>query len=145
MGPAFEADEVTWITPTVAITNFFSAHDPTVVAAHNVRAILCLDRDLAGDPACDRGLDQVEVFHLVDGPNSLALFEQAVNLLQSLIERHGRVLVHCRAGRSRSIAVVAAYLKKTGMETEQALDAVRSKRTAAIAPELLELVEAYEG
>ena len=48
MSAGFDADEVTWITDEVAITNFFSAHSKEVLARHRIRAVLCLDRDLQG-------------------------------------------------------------------------------------------------
>lgn len=64
--------------------------------------------------------------------------------MEQLVAQHGRVVVHCRAGRSRSIAVVAAYLKKArGLEAVEALAAVRALRESAVAPELIELVERF--
>jgi protein-tyrosine phosphatase len=61
------------------------------------------------------------------------------------MQRHGRVVVHCRAGRSRSIAVVAAYLTRLfGIGADEALDLITSKRPSAVAPELIRLVEQVE-
>jgi len=137
-------DEVSWITDRVAITNFFSAHQKEVLAAENVDAILCLDHELRGDAPAARGVACIEVAHLVDGPNDMAAFKRAVSTLSSLLETHQRVVVHCRAGRSRSIAVVAAYLKQAqGLEAAAALELVKSKRPAALAPELARLVELF--
>jgi protein-tyrosine phosphatase len=139
-------DEVTWITENVAITNFFSAHSQDVVSEHKVQAILCLDRDLSGGQPAERGLECVRVVPLDDGPNEVVVFREAVSALQELVARFNRVIVHCRAGRSRSIAVVAAYLMKVRqLEADEALEFVRAKRESAVAPELERLVERFSG
>ena|SRR6266702_7996489 len=139
-------DEVTWITENVAITNFFSAHSKDVISEHKVQAILCLDRDLQGGPLNERGLECVRVVPLDDGPNEVGVFRDAVSTLQELVMRFNRVIVHCRAGRSRSIAVVAAYLMKVRhLEADEALAFVRAKRESAVAPELERLVEGFSG
>src|SRR5262245_40425144 len=145
MGAEFDPADVTWITDQVAITNFPSAHDGELLAKHGVTAVLCLDRELEGGPSDERGIACVSVLHLVDGKNEMARFREAVDALAFLVQRHGRVVVHCRAGRSRSIAVVAGYLRKAlGVEADQALGIVRSKRESAVAPELIDLVERFE-
>jgi protein-tyrosine phosphatase len=138
-------DSVTWITDTIAITNYVSAHNKDVLAEQNIKGVLCLDRDLEGSPSTARGVDCVRVAHLTDGANELFFFREAVAALEELVASCGRVVVHCRAGRSRSIAVVAAYLKKAfNMEAHDALEIVRSKRPSAVAPELIRLVERFE-
>jgi atypical dual specificity phosphatase len=137
-----DADEVTWITDEIAITNFFSAHQSGILVEQKIDAILCLDEEVRGDAPEARGVKCIEVVHLVDGPNDLAVFQRAVSALAELRGQYQRVVVHCRAGRSRSIAVVAAYLKQDrGMDAADALDFVKSKRASALAPELARLVE----
>ncbi len=140
-----EPDEVTWITDKVAITNFFSAHCAESISQNGVRTILCLDRDLQGTPAQERGLECVQVVHLIDGDNEMRAFREAVDTLKALVGKYGRVLVHCRAGRSRSVAVVAGYLVRTkNLGAHQALDMVKTRRETAVAPELVTLVERLE-
>lgn len=126
----------------MAITNFFSAHSTKVIAEHRVNSILCLDRDLEGCPANERGVECIRVVHLNDGANEMSIFRDAVEALEFLTERYGRIVVHCRAGRSRSIAIVAGYLRKTlDIEADEAFEIVRSKRESSVAPELIRLVE----
>jgi hypothetical protein len=138
-------DSVTWITGAIAITNFVSAHNKNVLAEHNIKGVLCLDRELEGCPSAARGAECVRVAHLIDGANELFFFKEAVAALEEIVARCGRVVVHCRAGRSRSVAVVAAYLKKMrNIDADAALEMVRSKRPSAIAPELIRLVERFE-
>jgi protein-tyrosine phosphatase len=138
-------DDVTWITERVAITNFFSAHQAEVLAEQQVEAILCLDREVQGNAAIDRGVECISLVHLWDGENEMVIFREAVAALEDLLARHRRVVVHCRAGRSRSVAVVAAYLKMShGLKAHEALVLVRTKRDSAIAPELIRLVERFE-
>jgi atypical dual specificity phosphatase len=138
-------DEVTWITDEVAITNFFSAHSREILADHEIKAILCLDRALQGGAAIERGIDCVRTVHLEDGANPPSVFHEAVESLAQLVNDHRRVLVHCRAGRSRSVAIVAAYLvRANGLRAADALEHVRARRDTAIAPELVRLVEEFD-
>ncbi len=91
-----------------------------------------------------RGVECIEVVHLADGPNDIVIFRRAVSALESLLQKYQRVVVHCRAGRSRSIAVVATHLKKAqGFDATDALEFVKSKRPSAPAPELVRLVERF--
>jgi atypical dual specificity phosphatase len=138
-------DDLTRITERVAITNFVTAHDADLLRQHQVRAILCLDRSLQGGTSAELGVARIETIHLIDGENDPGTFRQAVKALEELVLEHGRVVVHCRAGRSRSVAVVAAYLvKTTAIDAEQALAAIAIRRGTAVAPPLVELVRRCE-
>eukprot|EP01130_Rhizamoeba_saxonica_P009522 TRINITY_DN3876_c0_g2_i1.p1 TRINITY_DN3876_c0_g2~~TRINITY_DN3876_c0_g2_i1.p1 ORF type:complete len:105 (+),score=3.79 TRINITY_DN3876_c0_g2_i1:293-607(+) len=55
---------------------------------------------------------QYHSFSIMDETSTdiLSLFPQMVQLLSSYIDQNKRVLVHCRAGISRSVSVVLAYL-----------------------------------
>jgi protein-tyrosine phosphatase len=130
----------------LVITNFLSAQNRDVLAEHKIQAILCLDREVKGDSPETRGVQCIQVAHLVDGPNEMIAYKNAVETLEELIGKCQRVVVHCRAGRSRSVAVVAAYLKKAkGLDAGEALELVRAKRESAIADELVRLVERFGG
>lgn len=56
-------------------------------------------------------------------------FEEAANFIQDGVESKGKVLVHCRAGISRSATLVLAFLMlKKNLSVQEALRTVRSKR-----------------
>lgn len=69
-------------------------------------------------------------FELVDGPgNKQSEFDAAVSCVQSAIESGSRVLVHCVAGRSRSVVVAAAAISRArNMPFDVALGRVRLVR-----------------
>ena len=54
-----------------------------------------------------------------------------------------RVFVHCQAGRSRSVAVVAmALMKHQGLTRPAAVNAIRAKREIALTPSTEEMFRA---
>lgn len=58
-------------------------------------------------------------------------FEKAVRFLRDVRRRGGVVLVHCYAGSSRSVAIVAAYMVWCGWDLQAALREIRGVREAA--------------
>lgn len=48
-----------------------------------------------------------------------------------VLERGGRVLVYCRAGRHRSVAMTACILIALGMTADEAMDTIVSRRPLA--------------
>ncbi|CAO2838427.1 unnamed protein product [Amaranthus hypochondriacus] len=59
-------------------------------------------------------------------------FDECIDFIDEAKNSGDGVLVHCFAGRSRSVTIVLAYLiKKRGMTLSQALEYVRSKRPQA--------------
>jgi len=59
-------------------------------------------------------------------------FQEASNFIDEVIQSKGIVLVHCVQGISRSATLVLAYLiMKRKMTIQQAMEAVRSKRSIA--------------
>jgi len=91
------------------------------------------------------GVQRVEVFPLQDGPgDDAARFNRAVDLLTKLTIEVPPVLVHCRAGRSRSVAVVAAYLMRSrGLTSEEAVNFIAARRHIELNPEMASLVKQF--
>ncbi|CRI67816.1 putative Dual specificity protein phosphatase [Thiocapsa sp. KS1] len=112
-----------WITDQIAIGNYRDA----VSLPADIEALLCLKAD-----CCDEGREDVEVLciPLVDGPgNDLRDVREGVRFIADVVSAGGRILVHCHAGRSRSVAVVARYLVESrGMTRRAALALISAKR-----------------
>ena len=67
----------------------------------------------------------------------------AIDDLAELVREAAPVLVHCHAGQSRSVAVVAGYLMQTlRIPTDEALAQVAARRqiTLMVAPDLKDLL-----
>lgn len=132
-----------WITETIAIGNHRDAQDVKLLAAEGIRSIVCLDGCLAGTTEEALGVEAIEVFLLIDGPgNRDDLFRQAVLEIGELSRKVPRLLVHCHAGRSRSVVAVAAHLMHVnGWGPTQALRYVTAKRESVLTPGIERLLE----
>ncbi len=116
-----------WITPNVAIGNYLD-----VDASTDVDWILCLKPG-----CCERRRDRdVECIPLVDGPgNTPERLRDAVAFIEDVVGAGERVLVHCHAGRSRSVVVVALYLmRERGITAEGALEYIAERREIFLSP-----------
>ena len=83
---------------------------------------------------------------LIDGPgNEWTAFEEAVDTARSLYRREGPVLIHCKAGISRSSTIVATTLAaEEHRRLREALEIVQDARPFAIPnPALHELAVVY--
>ncbi|BAD69005.1 putative DsPTP1 protein [Oryza sativa Japonica Group] len=94
----------------------------------NITHILIVARSLNPAFAAEFNYKKIEV---LDSPDiDLAKhFDECFSFIDESISSGGNVLVHCFAGRSRSVTIIVAYLmKKHQMSLENALSLVRSKR-----------------
>jgi len=111
------------IAPRVFIGNTLEANDREVLQRDFIDAILCLDGCMEPEQAEALNVKEIVKIPLEDGPgNDPQLFLHAVQELKRLADQHNRVLVHCRAGRSRSATVAARYLMAMeGFTPQQAI------------------------
>jgi hypothetical protein len=74
------------------------------------------------------GIEETRALRLADlGDHPLDLFDTAVRLVEDARLSGRNVVVHCRGGRERSAAIVAAALvAKEGLTVEQAIERMRS-------------------
>jgi len=64
-------------------------------------------------------------------PIPLPVLRRGVEAALPVIDAGGRVLVYCRAGRHRSVAMACCVLIGTGMSADEAMALVLSRRAAA--------------
>lgn len=125
-----------WITDSIAIGDFTDVES----APAEVDAILCLKQD-----CCDEENTNVDVFCLpmVDGAgNDLRLVGHAVDFIDDVVSSGEKILVHCHAGRSRSVCVVARYFMiKHRLTSHQALSKIEEKREIYLSPGIEELLK----
>lgn len=102
-----------------AFSEHFMKNHPT--------AVLNVSKDIPKSPYA---ADYLQI-RVDDNPNeNISIhFNEAINFINSALNRKLRVLVHCYAGISRSASIVVAYvMKNCNMPFEQAINYVRSKR-----------------
>jgi protein tyrosine phosphatase len=130
----FMGIKMDWITDSVAIGNRIDAHDPKLRSQHGFLGLISLDGSLTNEMASNLGYDDWVCTSMVDGPgNDVEFFRKLVQDLVDMAEGSPPVLVHCHAGRSRSVTVVAGYLMKTrGWTAQTAYDFISSKRDTAV-------------
>src|SRR4051812_29559008 len=109
-----DESELTMVRPHVSITDRRTGRDREHLRDCGFGAVLCLDRaefDFDWDPDLSPVIAWLQAVEL--SGRSRETFEGAVEALKTLVERHGKVAVHCHHGTGRSVAVVAAYLVDT--------------------------------
>ena len=125
-----------WITSSIAIGNFVDAES---ASESDLDAILCLK-----EGCCDEKDRRFLIFcvPLVDGAgNSADMFDDAVDFIDDVVRDGERILVHCHAGRSRSVCIVARYLMaRQGMSRDQALSLIGEKREIYLSPGIEEIL-----
>lgn len=126
-----------WITDKIAVGNFHDARD---ASKHELDAMLCLAPN-----CCTEDNDDLNVLcvSLVDGSgNNKVLIDYAIRFIHDHVSHNERILVHCHAGRSRSISVVARYLMISQRLTRhQALSKISEKREIYLSPGIEEIID----
>jgi hypothetical protein len=131
-----------WITDAIAIGNYLEAQNTELLRHHGFRSVLSLDGSLTSDDAGRLGVAVVVAFRLVDGAgNDPRVLKMAIEALGDLVGSNAPVLVHCHAGRSRSVVVVAGHLANTqGVDAEEGIARVTARREANVTSELTQLL-----
>ena len=71
----------------------------------------------------------------VPDANKRVLFSNIINEMFLLINKEKFLLIHCHAGLGRSGLVSAILLKKFGLDSQQAIKLIRTKRPGSIETE----------
>jgi protein-tyrosine phosphatase len=136
------ASTMDWITDTIAIGTFLEARSHKLRVDAGIRSIICLDAVLRDPDEPNLDVDEYEVIDLADGPgNEPRVFDQAVRLVGLLSAQSPKLLVHCRAGRSRSVVVVAGYLmRERHWSCDRAIAFIGGRRDIQLTPGIEELL-----
>lgn len=117
------------IVPHLYISDYPSTYDKEFMSMIDC-VITIMDKDIK-----IKGIKEHLYLFAEDVPefNISQYFEVSYNFLNRNIRKKRNVLVHCRAGISRSVTIVCYYLmKKYGIHSpEKVLDWVREKREQA--------------
>ena len=123
-----------WITEQIAIGNYLDAESLPA----GIDAVLCLRED-----CCDGRTDvDALCLPLLDGAgNAPQDINDALDFIHEVVTAGQRILVHCHAGRSRSVVVVARHLMRSrGLTVQAALELIASKREIYLSPGIEDLL-----
>ena len=127
-----------WISKHIAIGN---VADVASVVPGQVDAILCLK-----ESCCDEADERfyVSCVPLRDGAgNHPRLVEQAIDFIDSAVSSDIKILVHCHAGRSRSVCVVARYfMVNLHLSPNHAIAHIERFRDVALSPGISDILNA---
>ncbi|KAH7829986.1 putative atypical dual specificity phosphatase [Monocercomonoides exilis] len=105
--------DISRITAHIFVGNQIAANDKNILKMNGIDTIVRLrTQPSLSMPDCVKTVVFCQVEDL-SVSNIIAVLEPAFTALKATVERNGRCLVHCHAGKSRSPAVVIAFLMKT--------------------------------
>lgn len=114
------------ITSQIFIGDWLDGKDLVELKNNKISGIL----NVCPDNAAEGQALQYVFIPLGDGPgNNFKDFERAVFELDDMIKENMKVLVHCHAGQSRSVSVVASWLSWRGkVDLLSSLNFIAQKR-----------------
>jgi hypothetical protein len=124
---------VTEIIPNLWVGDIDAALSLDFIKRNKISCIVnCTD----SCPFIDEGLIRVKKIRIPIRDNGrdteiqkmYSVLDKAVTHIYGLLRKH-RILVHCLAGRQRSVAIILAFLMKyAGFTLQEAIDSVRKKK-----------------
>lgn len=123
--PTFEANE---IINGVYLGNIDSSHDYKKLKELGITDIVSV---VAGyQPPFPNEFNYLVVEATDSETTSLSeVFNRSNDFIDKVFENNGKVLIHCVAGRSRSVTILAVYLiNKFGMNVQDIIDIIKRKR-----------------
>jgi hypothetical protein len=118
------------ITNDIYISHFVPSFQREFLKSFGIKAIICLSGHHNKSDPETLGVRAIFSVDMPDGEGTTsAMIRSYTAALHSFLKAHGRTLVLCQAGQSRSPSLVAAYLARyRNMELESALELVRKAR-----------------
>ena len=129
------------ILSQVYIGNLADSQNYDLLQKAGIRSVLSLI-EIGDQSKSDDGLERV-VVPLIDGAgNDSRQIREAIDSLTYLLKHVAPVLVHCRAGRSRSPLVVAGHLAQAeNIPLRAALNRISRKREIHVTGVLVQQLE----
>ena len=131
----------------LALGDAESASDIATLRKNRIQAIITARNTLSRD---DYGKHKIDILHLPLSDHHNSNIGKYFVPMWDFVERHmkqgHRVLIHCKAGISRSVTLVLAYLmRKCHLRLPQALEMIRNVRQCANPnPGFLQQLQVYE-
>jgi protein-tyrosine phosphatase len=141
-----DINQMNEIVPHLYISNWEQSDNPNVLKTKNIKAIITLETMDKSNSILDfykkNGIDHMYIY-ITDTPdmNIFEHFDETYDFINKHILKGDNVLVHCRAGVSRSATIILNYLLRKTYETNKVevcpckmlnniLEYVRQKRPA---------------
>lgn len=119
-----------WITENIAIGNIIDIKN---ISSRVFDSVLCLIEN-----CCSEEEEEYDVMNIPlkdSSGNSSVSIKNAIDFIDDAVSYNEKILVHCHAGRSRSVCIVARYLMlKQGLTSQQALNIIGAKREIYLSP-----------
>jgi protein-tyrosine phosphatase len=119
------------------VSNWNAATDEALLRRRGITRVICINQKDKTPEDLKKyqrlGIDHHQ-YYLPDRPGAPIglILNQTFRLIDEEIRRGGRVLVHCRAGISRSVTVAAAYImQKNHISSTKAIEQIRCARPVA--------------
>lgn len=141
--PWHEDSSADWILEgKLAVGNYVAAQDVQLLADWGIKAVIGLTPALRGITNTELGVETLTIYDILDGRgNDPRIFRSIVEQAVELLRGGSVVLIHCHAGRSRSIVLAAGVLMKLeGLEPAEAVQKVCASREGNLSPGLEELL-----